>query len=58
MIKGIMFAFLAAFSWGAAIVMSKKGLENMDAGELFSGKLVVLHCYHGLFSQLAEKNSR
>ncbi|HFP9517921.1 TPA: DMT family transporter, partial [Escherichia coli] len=35
MIKGIMFAFLAAFSWGAAIVMSKKGLENMDAGELF-----------------------
>lgn len=35
MIKGIMFAFLAAFSWGAAIVMSKKGLKNMDAGELF-----------------------
>ncbi|ELN5868340.1 EamA family transporter, partial [Escherichia coli] len=35
MIKGILFAFLAAFSWGAAIVMSKKGLENMDAGGLF-----------------------
>ena len=26
------FAFLAAFSWGAAIVMSKKGVENLDAG--------------------------
>ena len=47
MIKGVLFAFLAAFSWGAAIVMSKKGLENMDAGG-----------YHGLFSQLAEKSSR
>ena len=35
MIKGVLFAFLAAFSWGAAIVMSKKGLENMDAGGLF-----------------------
>ncbi|EEY2487202.1 DMT family transporter, partial [Escherichia coli] len=35
MIKGILFAFLAAFAWGTAIVMSKKGLENMDAGGLF-----------------------
>lgn len=35
MIKGMFFAFWAAFSWGAAIVMSKKGVENLDAGGLF-----------------------
>lgn len=35
MIKGILFALLAVFSWGSAIVMSKKGLESMDAGTLF-----------------------
>lgn len=58
MIKGIMFAFLAAFSWGAAIVMSKKVSKTWMPESCFSGKLVVQHCYHGLFSQLAEKNSR
>ncbi|OIN37178.1 hypothetical protein AO411_2026310 [Salmonella enterica subsp. enterica serovar Sarajane] len=35
MIKGIILAFLAALSWGAAIVMSKKGLEYLDAGGVF-----------------------
>lgn len=35
MIKGMLFAFLAAFSWGAAIVMSKKGVEELDAGGVF-----------------------
>ncbi|HIE1976964.1 TPA: DMT family transporter [Escherichia coli] len=35
MIKGILLAFLAAFSWGSAIVMSKKGLGALDAGGLF-----------------------
>nr|EHJ6754137.1 EamA family transporter [Escherichia coli] len=35
MIKGMLFAFLAAFSWGAAIVMSKKGVEELDAGVVF-----------------------
>lgn len=45
MIKGMFFAFFAAFSWGAAIVMSKKGVENLDAGGgCFSGRFVV-HLY-------------
>lgn len=35
MTKGFLLAFLAAFSWGASIVMSKTGLEQMDAGTLF-----------------------
>ncbi|ECU3636050.1 EamA family transporter, partial [Salmonella enterica] len=35
MIKGMLFAFLAAFSWGTAIVMSKKGVEELDAGGVF-----------------------
>lgn len=35
MIKGMLFAFLAAFSWGGAIVMSKKGVEELDAGGMF-----------------------
>lgn len=33
--KGILFAFMAALSWGCSIVMSKKGLEDMDADTLF-----------------------
>lgn len=35
MTKGTLLAFLAAFSWGAAIVLSKVGLEQMDPGILF-----------------------
>ncbi|UUM20828.1 DMT family transporter [Mycoavidus sp. SF9855] len=35
MTKGFLLAFLAAFSWGASIVLSKAGLEQMDAGTLF-----------------------
>ena len=58
MIKGVLFAFLAAFSWGAAIVMSKKGLENMDAGGLFFWQVGSAAMLSWLFSQLAEKSSR
>lgn len=35
MIKGFLLSLLAAVSWGVAIVMSKKGLESLDAGGLF-----------------------
>ena len=31
----MLFAFVAAFAWGAASVMSKKGVEELDAGGVF-----------------------
>ncbi|QPR27594.1 DMT family transporter [Edwardsiella hoshinae] len=40
MIKGIILAMLAAFSWGGAIVMSKASLDELNPGSLFLFQII------------------